>query len=81
MSATPDPLSHVRACRCPECRLGEAHTEATTLRAQRDALAGALQTFIKQWEACGPNSEFGRYFANVYREAKAAIQATEGETR
>jgi len=36
-------------------------------------LLSALQSFVKQWEACGPNSNFGRYFSNVRDAAVAAI--------
>ncbi len=33
----------------------------------------ALHMFVKQWDACGPNSEFGRYFDNVRKAATSAI--------
>lgn len=54
------------------------------LRAQNKELVEALQTFIDQWNACGPNSDFGRYFRNVRDKANAALarardEATEGE--
>lgn len=37
-------------------------------------LREALQTFVEQWNACGPNSDFGRYFANVQKQAVAALE-------
>lgn len=33
----------------------------------------ALKLFVKQWNACGPNSDFGRHFANVRAAAIAAL--------
>ena len=35
----------------------------------------ALQLFVTQWNACGPNSEFGRYFQNVRDAAVAALSS------
>jgi hypothetical protein len=32
-----------------------------------------LKLFVKQWNACGPNSDFGRHFANVRAAAIAAL--------
>jgi len=37
-------------------------------------LEEALQLFIKQWNACGPNSDFGRYFSNVRDAANKALE-------
>ena len=37
-------------------------------------LEKALQLFIKQWNACGPNSDFGRYFSNVRDAANKALE-------
>ena len=36
-------------------------------------LEAALHLFVKQWNACGPNSDFGRYFSNVRDAANAAL--------
>ena len=38
-----------------------------------ERLRAALRTFVVQWNACGPNSDFGRYFANVRQQAVAAL--------
>lgn len=40
------------------------------------ALKGALQLFVKQWNACGPNSDFGRYFQNVKDAADKVLGST-----
>ena len=42
------------------------------------ALLDALELFVAQWNACGSNSEFGRYFGNVRDAALAAIAQKEG---
>ena len=39
-----------------------------------ERLRPALQLFLEQWNACGPNSEFGRYFANVRIAAEKALR-------
>ena len=36
-------------------------------------LVEALEVFVKQWNACGPNSNFGLYFADVRDVAVAAL--------
>ncbi len=41
-------------------------------------MRAALQLFIRQWNACGPNSDFGRYFSNVREAARAALRAADG---
>ncbi len=33
----------------------------------------ALTLFVDQWNACGPNSDFGRYFQNVRDAARTAL--------
>jgi Protein of unknown function (DUF551) len=38
----------------------------------------ALQQFVRQWNACGPNSDFGRYFANIRDIAVAALAKHQG---
>jgi hypothetical protein len=43
-------------------------------------MLAALELFTKQWNACGPNSDFGRYFSNVRAAAEAAIDRAKGET-
>jgi hypothetical protein len=56
--------------------VGERETQianALLMAAAPDLLA-ALELFIKQWNACGPNSDFGRYFSNVRVAAEAAIK-------
>lgn len=37
-------------------------------------LSEALEVFVKQWNACGPNSNFGLYFADV-RDVAVAVLA------
>jgi len=37
-------------------------------------LRRALQMFIRQWNACGPNSDFGRHFSNVRDAAVSALK-------
>jgi hypothetical protein len=49
------------------------YIELLRLRAVNAALLEALELFAKQWNACGPNSDFGRYFGNVRIAAEAAI--------
>jgi hypothetical protein len=36
-------------------------------------LVAALELFVAQWNACGPNSDFGRYFQNVRDAAVSAL--------
>jgi hypothetical protein len=43
-------------------------------------MLAALELFTRQWNACGPNSDFGRYFSNVRVAAEAAIARAKGET-
>ncbi len=50
-----------------------AHGYSVELRHENDLLREALRAFIKQWNACGLNSDFGRYFANVRKQAVAAL--------
>jgi hypothetical protein len=38
----------------------------------------ALQQFVQQWNACGPNSDFGRYFGNIRDIAVAALAKYQG---
>jgi len=42
------------------------------------AIRAALQLFVKQWNACGPNSDFGRYFKNVRDAAVSALDKATG---
>lgn len=42
-------------------------------------LVEALEVFVKQWNACGPNSNFGLYFADVRDVAVAALAKARGE--
>lgn len=44
-------------------------------------LHNALSLFVKQWNACGPNSDFGRYFKNVRDAAVEALARVRGEDR
>ncbi len=37
----------------------------------------ALKLFVRQWNACGPNSDFGRYFRSVRDAAVKAIAKAE----
>ena len=59
---------------------GPYHMEAEHLIEKDEAirtLRDALETFVAQWNACGPNSDFGRYFQNVRDKAVAALANTE----
>ena len=51
----------------------DADDEVERLREENEKLRAALRTFIKQWNACGSNNDFGRYFANVRKQAVAAL--------
>lgn len=44
------------------------------LEAERDRMRAALELFMKQWNACGPNSDFGRHFSNVRDAAQEALR-------
>lgn len=48
------------------------------LIASAPELLEALRLFERQWNACGPNSDFGRYFQNVRDAARAAILKATG---
>ena len=56
----------------------EVRELVSAYRARAD-LYEALTLFIKQWNACGPNSDFGRYFSNVRDAANAALAKASGE--
>lgn len=43
------------------------------IEADRDRMRAALELFVKQWNACGPNSDFGRHFSNVRDAARDAL--------
>jgi len=43
-------------------------------------LLAALQLFVKQYDTCGPNSNFGRIFEDVKKSATVAIAKTEGRS-
>jgi len=47
--------------------------EVVDLRSLNAELLNALNVFMKQWNACGPNSDFGRYFQTTRDTAQAAI--------
>lgn len=49
------------------------------LTAAAPDMAEALALFERQWNACGPNSDFGRYFQNVRDAAVAALRKARGE--
>jgi hypothetical protein len=51
----------------------QEYIELLRLRATNRALLSALELFVKQWNACGPNSDFGRYFSHIRVKAEAAI--------
>ena len=38
-----------------------------------ERLRATLELFVSQWNACGPNSDFGRYFKNVRDAAVATL--------
>lgn len=38
-----------------------------------DPVRDALEAFVRQWNACGPNSNFGRYFQHVRDQAVKAL--------
>ena len=50
------------------------------LASENDRLRAALELFLKQWNACGPNSDFGRYFANVRVAAEEALRGADETT-
>lgn len=52
--------------------------ERARLVAAAPTMRRALGLFECQWNACGPNSDFGRYFQNVRDAARAAIAKAEG---
>jgi hypothetical protein len=54
--------------------LADARVHTVEANARIAKLEAALQLFVKQWNACGPNSDFGRYFSNVRDAAKAALE-------
>jgi hypothetical protein len=56
------------------------HEAIATLIAASPCMYEALDGFVKQWEACGPNSDFGRYFEPVYQPARAALARARGDT-
>jgi hypothetical protein len=58
----------------------QEYIELLRLRAVNKALRDALELFVKQWNACGPNSDFGRYFSNVRVAANAAIAHANEQT-
>ena len=65
--------------------IGSMHTAEDAALAVRCVnthaeLVAALDGFVKQWNACGPNSDFGRYFQSVYTQARAAIARATGGT-
>jgi hypothetical protein len=49
------------------------------LMAAAPELLDALKLFLKQYDACGPNSDFGRYFGNLRPVAAKAIASAEGD--
>jgi hypothetical protein len=54
-----------------------ASVDPQTVLALLDRVEGletALRLFVAQWNACGPNSDFGRYFSNVIRAARDALK-------
>jgi hypothetical protein len=57
-----------------KARAFDAASDLAVKQAERIAeLEAALNLFVKQWNACGPNSDFGRYFSNVRDAANAAL--------
>lgn len=52
---------------------------STEAISQRDKFRAALILFLSQCNACGPNSDFGRYFQNV-RDAALSALAERSET-
>ncbi|HDA7260228.1 TPA: hypothetical protein O5T62_002833, partial [Staphylococcus aureus] len=55
----------------------EAEANARLIAAAPDLLKAA-EKFIAQWNACGPNSDFGRFFKNVRDEMVTALAAAKG---
>lgn len=52
----------------------ERQADARLIAATPKMLA-ALRLFEKQWNACGPNSDFGRYFSNVRDAVRSALSS------
>lgn len=50
------------------------------LEDQISDLVAALRLFEAQWNACGPNSDFGRYFSNVRDAARNALAKAEAQS-
>ncbi len=61
-----------------ELLTNEARANAHLIAAAPD-MYGALELFIEQWNACGPNSDFGRHFRNIRDAALRATGAARGE--
>lgn len=59
---------------------GERMRATAKLVAAAPDLYAALALFVEQWNACGPNSDFGRYFGNVRDAAVKALAKAEGES-
>jgi len=51
---------------------GYIHEDDARLMVAAKEMEKALHLFISQWNACGPNSDFGRHFSNVRDAALAA---------
>lgn len=62
-----------------EISIEEARAYANVICAAHDGLAFA-KLFLKQWNACGPNSDFGRYFSNVRDAAEKYVAKAEGRS-
>ncbi|HUD10955.1 MAG TPA: hypothetical protein VMS08_00970 [Candidatus Saccharimonadia bacterium] len=53
----------------------DSHTQALVdmvMAEDYDRLIAPLVLFVRQWNACGPNSDFGRYFQDV-RDAAVKV--------
>ncbi len=59
---------------------GYIHEDDARVMAAAKEMDKALQLFISQWNACGPNSGFGRYFSNVRDAALAATSYGKAST-
>lgn len=65
---------------CGNSGIDDTSRANSYLIAAAPELYAALALFVEQWNACGPNSDFGRYFGNVREAAVKALAKAQGES-